>query len=85
MRIQGWSLASLRQYIQWAKAVSRITISRNAERLLSAYFQLRRQHEGRQASRTTVRLLESLVRVAQAHARLMARHEVGPGVYAALC
>ncbi|KAL4853474.1 putative DNA helicase MCM9 [Chlorella vulgaris] len=73
---EGWSLASLRQYIQWAKAVSRPTISRNAERLLSAYFQLRRQHEGRQASRTTVRLLESLVRVAQAHARLMARHEV---------
>lgn len=40
------------------------------------HLQLRRQHEGRQASRTTVRMLESLVRVAQAHARLMARHEV---------
>ena len=47
-----------------------------AEELLSGYYQLRRQHEGRQASRTTVRMLESLVRVAQAHARLMARQMV---------
>jgi DNA helicase MCM9 len=51
-------------------------LSEEAEELLSGYYQLRRQHEGRQASRTTVRMLESLVRVAQAHARLMARQTV---------
>lgn len=72
---QGWPLASLRQYIQWAKALHP-TLSEDAQELLSGYYQLRRQHEGRQGSRTTVRMLESLVRVAQAHARLMARREV---------
>ena len=74
--MQAWPLASLRQYIQWAKTAFQPKLSEEAEELLSGYYQLRRQHEGRQASRTTVRMLESLVRVAQAHARLMARQTV---------
>lgn len=55
-------------------------LSPEAEELLSGYYQLRRQQAGRQSSRTTVRMLESLVRVAQAHARLMARDEVRRGL-----
>ena len=74
--LQAWPLASLRQYIQWAKTAFQPMLSEEAEELLSGYYQLRRQHERRQASRTTVRMLESLVRVAQAHARLMARQTV---------
>lgn len=73
---EGWPLASLRQYIKWARTAGSPSLSEDAQGLLSAYYQLRRQHEARQGSRTTVRMLESLVRVAQAHARLMARPQV---------
>ncbi|KAL4446253.1 hypothetical protein ABPG77_003060 [Micractinium sp. CCAP 211/92] len=73
---EGWPLAFLRQYIKWARTACSPTLSDDAQELLSGYYQLRRQHEARQGSRTTVRMLESLVRVAQAHARLMARPQV---------
>ncbi len=86
--LQGWPLAFLRQYIKWARTACSPTLSDDAQELLSGYYQLRRQHEARQGSRTTVRMLESLVRVAQAHARLMARPQVRaayPGSLRSVC
>lgn len=74
--MQGWTIEVLKQYILWVKHFIPV-LSQEAEELLSAYYQLRRQQAGRQTSRTTVRMLESLVRVSQGHARLMARNEVG--------
>ena len=78
-RTQGWTIDMLRQYVAWAKQRFSPILSPEAEELLGGYYALRRAGAGRQSSRTTVRMLESLVRLAQAHARLMARDEVGDG------
>ncbi len=65
-------LSFLRQHIKWGKMSCNPTLSDDAQKLLSRYYELRRQHEARQGGRTTVCMLEGLVRVTRAHARLMA-------------
>lgn len=78
----GWPVDVLRAYFAWAKAgagrgaSADPPMSRAAEEVLLAYYQSQRRCEDRSAARTTIRLLESLVRLAQAHARLVARGRV---------
>jgi len=70
-----WSLEKLQQYIAHVKTIDPV-LSADSEIILSKYYQMQRQTDTRQAARTTIRLLESLVRLAQAHARLMFRSTV---------
>ncbi|KAJ8529904.1 hypothetical protein K7X08_036739 [Anisodus acutangulus] len=71
-----WPLQMLRRYIQFVKKYFRPVLTKEAEKIISSYYQLQRRSATQNAARTTVRMLESLIRLAQAHARLMFRDEV---------
>ncbi|KAG8468440.1 hypothetical protein KFE25_013523 [Diacronema lutheri] len=71
-----WDEKALRAYLECARRRIEPVMSAQAERVLSAYFERQRQAEYRHVARTTIRLLESLIRLSQAHARLMWRETV---------
>ncbi|XP_071740444.1 probable DNA helicase MCM9 [Rutidosis leptorrhynchoides] len=71
-----WPLSLLRRYIHFVRGYFRPTLTKDAENVISGYYQLQRRSATENAARTTVRMLESLIRLAQAHARLMFRNEV---------
>ncbi|XP_020584093.1 probable DNA helicase MCM9 [Phalaenopsis equestris] len=71
-----WSLPMLRRYIHYVKQRFKPVLTKDSERIISSYYQLQRRSATHNAARTTVRMLESLIRLAQAHARLMFRNVV---------
>uniref|UniRef100_A0A804KZZ8 Probable DNA helicase MCM9 n=1 Tax=Musa acuminata subsp. malaccensis TaxID=214687 RepID=A0A804KZZ8_MUSAM len=71
-----WSVVMLRRYIHYVKQHFKPVLTKESERVISSYYQLQRRSAIHNAARTTVRMLESLIRLAQAHARLMFRNEV---------
>ncbi|CAA7400958.1 unnamed protein product [Spirodela intermedia] len=71
-----WSLSMLRRYIHYVKGRFKPVLTEESERIISNYYQLQRRSAVHNAARTTVRMLESLIRLAQAHARVMFRNEV---------
>ncbi|KAF1323155.1 DNA replication licensing factor mcm9, partial [Globisporangium splendens] len=71
-----WSIPKLQAYICYVKDKYQPQLSRSAMTILQRYYQLQRSSDTRSAARTTIRLLESLTRLAQAHARLMCHEDV---------
>ncbi|KAL6209548.1 hypothetical protein ACLB2K_020488 [Fragaria x ananassa] len=71
-----WPFPMLRRYIHYVKGYIKPVLTKEAEIVISSYYQLQRRSATDNAARTTVRMLESLIRLAQAHARLMFRNEV---------
>lgn len=70
-----WNVERLQNHFMAIRNVTpRMTTA--ASDLLGKYYVACRGHENRNPSRTTVRLLDSLSRLAQAHARLVFRPEV---------
>lgn len=61
----AWPTARLKAYIAWARENLVPETSPEAEALLLWYYAWRRRMAGRAAARTTIRLLQGLVRLSQ--------------------
>ncbi|NWS36043.1 MCM9 helicase, partial [Polioptila caerulea] len=70
-----WSMERMKTYFCLIKSIQP-KLSDESNLVLVRYYQMQRQSDCRNAARTTIRLLESLIRLAEAHARLMFRDTV---------
>lgn len=64
MGVQDWDVEVFKQYISWAKTFE-VTMTPEAEKVLLAYYQHQRQMAMQDSSRTTTRMLQSLLRISQ--------------------
>jgi DNA helicase MCM9 len=83
----AWDMNMISEYISYVKSAYQPAMDRYARALLLRYYQMQRQSDERSSSRTTVRLLESLLRLSEAHAKLMQRSivELSDAVVAIRC
>lgn len=71
-----WDFEQLKSYVNFIRTRLNPKMTKISEIVLSKYYQLQRRSDSMRCARTTVRLLESLVRLSQSHAKLMFHSEV---------
>ena len=71
-----WGFGKLQAYIALAKEKFHPVLSEAPNRIMKKYYQMQRDRDVKNSARTTIRLLESLIRLAQAHAKLLFQDEV---------
>lgn len=71
-----WGLEKLQKYVAFVKDAYQPKWTPDAMAVLERYYQMQRSSDHRSVALTTVRLLESLIRLSEAHARLMCRNRV---------
>ena len=62
-----FSFDHIKSYISWAKMNFSPVITDSANEILKTYYQYQRSRDLRDSVRVTIRLLESLIRLAEAH------------------
>eukprot|EP00505_MAST-04D_sp_SCG-Rhode-Island_P003894 Stramenopile-MAST_4_protein_3894 len=71
-----WSAERLKLYLTYIKENFQPSLTSPANDILSAYYTAQRMRDADSQSKTTIRFLESSIRLAQAHARLCWKHSV---------
>jgi len=74
-KVKLWNEEKLREYINFVQKVFEPVVTEEAEGLLRAYYTYLRQNPRVSKDRKSVRMLESLIRLSEAHARLLMKSE----------
>lgn len=70
-----WKEDTLREYLTYIHSLQP-ALTKEAETVLRATYLYHRSHPNRREERTTVRLLDSLIRLAEGHAKLMYKSKI---------
>lgn len=73
----------MREYINFVQKIFEPSVTEEAEILLNSYYSYLRQNPRVSRDRKSVRMLESLIRLSEAHARLLMKSQAS--VYDAVC
>lgn len=71
-----WNLDKIKSYMAYIKSNYKPSMSKEAKVVLAQFYEFQRNTDTFTLLRTTVRYLDSLIRLSQAHAKLCCRHEV---------